>query len=129
MKRTLIVGIIALAIGLAGSALRVNAVEKDGAKKVLRHLVLFKFADEGSAKTVSEALAALDDKIDVIQDFEWGTNVSKEGLDKGLTHAFTFTFERQEDLDAYIVHEAHKAFVAGLDGKVTDVCVVDYWTN
>ncbi|MBX3176344.1 MAG: Dabb family protein [Candidatus Hydrogenedentes bacterium] len=129
MKRTLVVGMALVALGLSVAAVRVNAVEKEEDVKVLRHIVMFKYADEASAKAISEAFVALKQEIDLIKDFEWGTNVSKEGLDKGLTHAYTLTFHSQEDLDAYIVHEAHKAFVAKLDGKVTDVCVFDYWAQ
>lgn len=130
MKRILAVALVAIVLGISAVALKGNAVDAAATpKKVLRHIVLFKFTDDASAKEVSEALAALEGKIDVIKGFEWGTNVSKEGLDKGLTHGFTFTFQTQEDLDTYIAHEAHKAFVASLDGKVADVCVFDYWTD
>ena len=130
MKRILAAGFLAIAVGLAGSALRVNAVEKEDApEKVLRHIVMFKFTSDEAAKEVSEAFVGLEEEIDLIKDFEWGPNVSKEGLDKGLTHGFTLTFHSQEDLDAYIVHAAHKDFVSKLDGKVSDVCVFDYWAQ
>lgn len=129
MKRMLAVGIVALVAGLAIAALQVNAAQKDDDNKVLRHVVLFKFTDEESAKSVSKDLAALEDKIDAIKDLEWGTNVSEQGLNKGLTHAFTITFENQEGLEAYDVHPAHKALVASLEGKVADICVIDYWAQ
>jgi hypothetical protein len=129
MKRLLLVSSLALIACLAGNVLRASAVEKKEAVKELRHIVMFKFSSEEAAKEVSEAFVNLEKEIDLIKGFEWGTNVSKENLDKGLTHAFTLTFHSQEDLDAYIVHEAHKGFVAKLDGKVADVCVFDYWTS
>jgi len=129
MKRLAIAVMVAMIIGVSGMMLKSGSVDAvEAPKKVLRHIVLFKFSDEESAKRITEAFVALEDQIDLIKDFEWGTNVSKEGLDKGLTHGFTLTFHSQADLDAYIVHEAHKGFVAGLDGKVADVCVFDYWT-
>jgi hypothetical protein len=106
--------------------------KSEDAVKVLRHIVLFKFKDTAPAEDVQkivDAFVALEGKIDLIADFEWGTNVSKENLDKGLTHGFNLTFKTQEDLDAYIVHPDHKAFVALLDGVLEDVCVFDYWTN
>lgn len=129
MKRLLLVSSLALIACLAGTVLRASAVEKKEAVKELRHIVMFKFSSEEAAKEVSEAFVGLEKEIDLIKGFEWGTNVSKENLDKGLTHAFTLTFHSQEDLDAYIVHEAHKGFVAKLGDKVADVCVFDYWTN
>lgn len=129
MKRLLLVSSLALIACLAGTVLRASAVEKKEAVKELRHIVMFKFSSEEAAKEISEAFVNLEKEIDLIKGFEWGTNVSNENLDKGLTHAFTLTFHSQEDLDAYIVHEAHKGFVAKLGDKVADVCVFDYWTN
>ena len=129
MKRLLIVSSLALIACLAGTVLRASAVEKKEAVKELRHIVMFKFSSEDAAREVSEAFVNLESEIDLIKGLEWGTNVSKEKLDKGLTHAFTLTFHSQEDLDAYIVHPAHKAFAGGLDGKVVDVCVFDYWAK
>lgn len=129
MKRLLLVSSLALIACLAGTVLRASAVEKKESVKELRHIVMFKFSSEEAAKEISEAFVNLETEIDLIKGFEWGTNVSKENLDKGLTHAFTLTFHSQEDLDAYIVHEAHKRFVANLGDKVADVCVFDYWTN
>ena len=132
MKRFVFVAAFAAIIGLAVSGLGVNAVEKKESGKVLRHIVMFKFEDSASKEDVQkivDAFVALEAKIDVIADFEWGTNVSKEKLDKGLTHAFTLTYKSQEDLDAYIVHPAHKDFVKLLPGTMADVCVFDYWAQ
>lgn len=131
MKKVLAIGVVALAVVLAGSFSRAAAEKAEG-KKELRHIVMFKFADsagEAGTKEIVDALVALKDKIDLIKGLEWGTNVSKEKLDKGLTHIFTLTFDSQEDLDAYIVHPAHKAFVGILGDRIADVCVVDYWAQ
>lgn len=129
MKNLLIVSCIALVACLAGSVLRASAVEEKASVKELRHIVMFKYSSEEAAKEVSAAFVNLKNEIDLIKGFEWGTNVSKENLDKGLTHAYTLTFHSQEDLDAYIVHPAHKAFAGNLGNKVTDVCVFDYWAQ
>jgi len=132
MKRIAILCGLAVAVGLLASTLAVNAAEKKESEKVLRHIVLFKFEESTAADDVQkivDAFVALEDKIALIADFEWGTNVSKENLDKGLTHGFTLSFKSQEDLDAYIVHPDHKAFVSMLDGKLADVCVFDYWAS
>ncbi len=98
----------------------------------LRHVVLLKFKDESSAqdiKKVEDAFVALADKIPLIKDFEWGTNNSPEGLDKGLTHCFFVTFESEADRDAYLPHPEHQAFVEGLKPHLADVTVVDYWAK
>lgn len=100
--------------------------------KVLRHVVLFKFKDSASQNdiaTVEKAFAALANKIELIKDFEWGTNNSPEGLDQGLTHCFLVTFASEEDRDAYLVHPDHKAFVTILRPHLDKATVVDYWTR
>jgi len=100
--------------------------------KVLRHVVLFKFkedATEADITEVEEAFAALPDKIPAIEDFEWGTDVSTEGLSKGFTHCFFVTFADEAGRDAYLPHPAHKAFVEVLQPHLDDVLVVDYWAG
>ena len=71
--------------------------------KLLRHVVLFKFADTASrenVKKVEDAFAALPAKISLIKDYEWGTNSSPENLNNGLTHCFFVTFASNKDRDA-----------------------------
>ncbi|MGB1128761.1 MAG: Dabb family protein, partial [Haloferula sp.] len=75
---------------------------------------------------LEKAFAALPEKIDTITDFEWGTNVSPEGHDKGFTHCFLVTFKDKAGLEVYLPHPAHKAFVELLKPLMEDVTVVDY---
>jgi hypothetical protein len=109
-----------------GMALSAAAADK------LQHVVCFKFkgtASKQDIQKVEDAFKALKKKIPQIKAFEWGTNVSKEGHDKGFTHCFTLTFKSEQDRDAYIVHPDHKAF-GGLVGPVLeDVFVIDYWSR
>jgi hypothetical protein len=94
-----------------------------------RHIVLFKFKDDAPAAEivkVEKAFAALKSRIDVIQDYEWGTNVSPEGKADGFTHCFFVTFKNKAGLEAYLPHPEHKKFVAGLKGLIDKVLVVDY---
>jgi hypothetical protein len=98
--------------------------------RALRHVVLFKFKDEATPEqiqTVVDAFRALPSKIDVIQDFEWGTNVSPEPHSQGLTHAFLLTFKSEADRDAYLPHPAHKEFGRTVGPVLDKVTVVDYW--
>ncbi len=99
---------------------------------LLRHVVLFKFK-EGTApekiKEIEDAFAALPSKISEIAAYEWGTNNSPEGLNKGLTHCFFVTFNSEEGRAAYLPHPDHKAFVELLSPHLEDVTVVDYWTK
>jgi hypothetical protein len=101
-------------------------------KKVLRHVVFFKFkagTSEERLKTITDAFAALPKKIDAIRDFEWGTDVGVEGLSKGFTHCFFVTFADEAGRDAYLPHPAHKEFVDLVKPHLEDVCVVDYWVR
>ena len=77
-------------------------------------------------KKVEEAFQALKGKIPQIVALEWGTNVSKEKLDKGFTHCFLLTFKNEQDRDAYIVHPDHKAFGKIVGPVLDDVFVIDF---
>jgi len=95
----------------------------------LRHVVFFKFK-EGTTpeklKEITDAFGELPKKIDVIRDFEWGTDVSVENLSKGFSHCFFVTFDDEKGRDTYLPHPAHKAFVDIVKPHLDDVCVVDY---
>jgi hypothetical protein len=98
----------------------------------LRHVVLFAFKNSASAEQVNAVVAGfgkLQDAIPGIAAYEWGTNVSPEGLNDGFTHCFTLTFAKAEDRDAYLVHTAHQAFVATLGACLERSLVLDYWAN
>jgi hypothetical protein len=95
----------------------------------VRHVVHFKFkadADKAQVAKVVEEFAALQKKITVIESFEWGTDVSPEGLGKGYTHCWFLSFKNAADRDAYLVHPDHKAFVTILKPVLEDALVVDY---
>jgi hypothetical protein len=99
---------------------------------VLRHVVLFGFKETASPEDVQkvvDAFKALPSQISEIKGFEWGTNSSPEGLNQGLTHAFTLTFHSDADRDAYLPHPAHKAFGEVIGSSLDKVTVVDYWTK
>jgi len=98
----------------------------------LRHVVLFAFKNTATADQVNAVVAdfgKLKDAIPGIAAYEWGTNVSPEGLNDDFTHCFTLTFTRAEDRDAYLVHAAHQNFVATLGACLEKSLVVDYWAK
>ncbi len=99
-------------------------------QSVLRHVVLFQFKEGTPVENVREienAFRGLPGKIDVIQDFEWGTDVSVEGKTEGFTHCFFVTFASEADRYAYLPHPDHTAFGAVLRPHLEKVLVVDYW--
>ena len=111
---------------LALAMLTLSALAADGP---IRHVVHFKFkadADKALVAKVVEEFAALKGKIPVVEALESGTNVSAEGRDKGFTHCWIATFKNAADRDAYLVHPAHKAFVALLGPVLDDALVIDF---
>lgn len=111
---------------LALSAAPLEAGEHTGH---FRHAVFFKFKADTSAEEVAaieKAFAELATKIDTIIDYEWGPSESVEGLNDGFTHCFLVTFKDKKGLEAYLPHEAHKAFVTLLKPKLEKAFVFDY---
>lgn len=106
--------------------------QKAASSPQLRHVVMFGWkpgTDTAHIHKVVNAFRDLPAKIDLIKRFEWGVNNSPEGLNQGLTHCFFLTFHSEADRDAYIVHPAHKAFVALLNPAPDKVTVLDYWAH
>jgi len=96
---------------------------------VVRHVVLFKFKDGATpeqVRAIEEGFAELPGKIDVIRDFEWGTDMSTENLAQGYTHCFVVTFEDAAGRDAYVPHAAHKEFVKLLGPHLDKALVIDF---
>ncbi|MDG1278004.1 MAG: Dabb family protein [Algoriphagus sp.] len=99
---------------------------------VLRHVVYFSFKEsssEAEIQSVVDAFRNLQNEIDGIESFEWGVNSSPEGINQGLTHAFTLTFYSDAARDAYLPHPSHKAFGEILGPHLDKVMVLDYWTR
>jgi hypothetical protein len=95
----------------------------------VRHVVHFKFSTEATAEQIQRVVdefAKLPSKIDLIESFEWGTNSSPEGLDKGFTHCWVISFRTSKDRDAYLKHPEHDAFVKIAKPILADVHVVDF---
>ena len=100
--------------------------------QVMRHVVLLKFkegTDAADVRKIENAFRALPSKVDAIYDFEWGTDVSIEGRQKGFTHCFFVSFLSEADRAIYIPHPAHKEFGALLGPHLEDVLVIDYWAR
>ena len=136
MQRTIGAAILSALLAVTTMSLlnsaQTSAQPKEAPRKVLRHVVLFKFKEgttKEQVKAIETAFGGLPGKIDTIRDFEWGTDVSPEGKSKGFTHCFFVTFADEKGRDVYLPHAAHKEFVKLVGPNVEDVCVVDYWTQ
>jgi len=94
-----------------------------------RHVVFFKFKDSATPEQVQgieKDFIALAKKIDTVEGFEWGTNVSPENLNDGFTHCFFVTFANKAGLETYLPHPEHETFVGKLKPILDKVCVLDY---
>jgi quinol monooxygenase YgiN len=111
------------------SLLFISFASASEGKGQLRHVVMFKFKADAKAEQIANIekhFATLPEKIDTIIDFEWGTNVSTENKNDGLTHCFFVSFKDQAGLDVYSPHPAHQAFVKELLPILDKVVVIDY---
>lgn len=98
----------------------------------LRHIVIMQFKDgtsDAELATITRRFLELQGLIPGIEDFEFGSNNSPEGLSIGLTHCFTLTFGSFAARDAYLPHPDHKAFAEWVGTWVEQVVVVDYWAH
>jgi quinol monooxygenase YgiN len=114
-------------LGLALALMLTSTLQAEDAP--YRHVVFFKFKDSATAEQVAgieQAFIELSRKVDTVKGFEWGTNVSPEGLNDGFTHCFLVTFKDRAGLEVYLPHPAHEAFVGELKPLLDRVCVVDY---
>lgn len=95
----------------------------------LRHVVFIKFqptATPADIAAVENGMHDLADEVDEVEAFEWGTEVTGRGLNKGFTHGAIFTFADQEALSVYLKHPAHLHLVESMQPYVAELFVFDY---
>ena len=136
MHRTLALLLLALTVGAcAPAAARARPSASRAAAALpptaVRHVVVFKYragATPEQIRQVTQAFAALKDRIPGILAFEHGVNDSPEGLNQGFTHVHLLTFASPAARDAYLPHPEHQAFgrLLGALGVVEGAFVVDY---
>jgi hypothetical protein len=132
-RTALAAGLLALAastgVGCATTKSKSKSAADAAATGKVRHVVLLQFKEGTTAEDIAKverAFAALPGKIPQIRKFEWGTDMSPEGLAAGHTHCFLLTFDTPADRDAYLPHPAHAAFVDVLKPHLEKATVVDY---
>ena len=115
-----------IALFLAIALLSSSAFAADGP---IRHVVHFKFKSDATPeqiKKITDGFAELKTNIPEVESIEWGKNASPEGLSKGFDYCWIVSFKNAKDRDAYLVHPAHKAFVAILKPVLDEALVVDF---
>ena len=121
---------IICAMVLSAFSITVSAADGDNAGKTLVHVVTLKFKEGTAAdviKKIQDEFRALKTKVPEVVTYMGGTNVSKEGKNKGFTHCSVLTFKSEKDLDTYVASAAHQEFVKLLKESIDDVVVVDFW--
>ncbi len=91
------------------------------------HIVMFKFKDENKALNIAKVkdkLENLEKSIDVLKTIEVGINFNES--DRAMDLSLYSTFESEEDLKIYAVHEEHLKVVAFIKEVTTESKVVDY---
>jgi sialate O-acetylesterase len=93
----------------------------------VHHLVFFKYKDGADLAKIGAAFAELPRKIPGLETFQAGENAAdSQELSRGFTHAYVLTFVNGDARDDYIVHPAHKDFVALVGPALEGVQVVDF---
>jgi hypothetical protein len=129
MKKILMFSALAMILGFSMAAERKSNPTNE---RKLQHVVAFKFKESVTAEQIKEverAFSALQSRIPLIAAFEWGTNNSPEGHDKGFTHCFILTFNSEKDRDGYLPHPEHKKFGSLVGPLLADVFVIDFWAQ
>jgi hypothetical protein len=98
---------------------------------MIKHIVMWKLREEAEGGTAAEnaakmktMLEALQDRIDVLEKIEVGTDVFASAPECDVV--LYSEFKTRADLDAYQVHPEHQACVAFVKKVVSDRRVVDY---
>lgn len=132
MKKNTWLIVLALIATLGLASFHFTNHDMTKTKKMLRHVVMFKFKDSATpeqVKMVEDAFRKLPSEIKEIKGYEWGTNNSPEPHSQGFTHCFFLSFDDEKGREVYLPHPAHKAFGKTLGPYLDKVLVVDYWTQ
>ena len=91
------------------------------------HIVMFKFKDENkesNIEMVKEKLNQLVDKIDGLKSMEVGVNFNES--DRAFDLSLYSTFDSEEELKKYAVHDEHLKVVDIIKNVTLESKVVDY---
>ena len=91
------------------------------------HIVMFQFKEENKVLNIAKVqdkLEKLESKIDVLKTMEVGINFNES--QRAMDLSLYSTFETQEDLEAYAVHEEHLKVVEFIKEVTLESKVVDY---
>jgi len=132
MKNARVAWAVAAVAILAGALNAGPAVWAKAANPALgkvRHVVLYAYKPE----TTQEQQAAIADRsrelisqIPLIEDLEWGTDLSEGTRAQGYTHCLLMTFASYDAVKEYAAHPAHVEFLDLAKPHLAKLLVVDY---
>jgi len=96
-------------------------------EKMIVHIVMFKFKEEGKADNIVKTERMLNDlvnHIDGLLSMEVGIDFN--GSERAMDLVLTSTFETVEDLKVYATHPAHLEVVKFIREVTLESKVVDY---
>ena len=96
---------------------------------MVRHILLIKLKSSVSTvqlKELRERFYQLQDKIDGINNIEWGLNNNQEDKNQGYTHAVVMTFIDVFARDNYLRNPEHEMFKFYFEPLLEDIIVFDY---
>ena len=91
------------------------------------HIVMFRFKDENKALNIAKVkdrLESLEKSINVLRSIEVGINFNES--DRTMDLSLYSTFESEEDLKTYAMHEAHLKVLSLIKEVTIESKVVDY---
>lgn len=126
----LLAGVLIAGCSVPGQQ-RITDIE-GGPDRILRHVVLINFNDSATGDDIAKVEAAfrmIAVRIEAVEGYEWGTNVSPEDVNRGYTHCFLLTFTSERNRDTYLNHPLHQDFGNILGPYLEQVLVIDYWAK
>jgi hypothetical protein len=95
---------------------------------MFHHVVFFKVkqGSRANAELVRDALESMRGKIEALKHLEIGVDLLR--TDRSWDVCLITRFDSRADMEAYLVHPAHKAAVAMLNEARESTCAVDWET-
>lgn len=96
---------------------------------MIRHILLIKFKEDADPQQIDILKGLFLDmtqKVDGVEDVEWGENNSPEHKNQGYTHSVVMTFSDEAGRENYLPHPEHNALKVVFRPLIDNVIVFDY---
>jgi hypothetical protein len=96
---------------------------------MIRHILFISFSDDATEEQIDKirfTFLQIKEKVDGIENVEWGINDSQEGKNRGFTHCVLMTFSDEQARQRYLPHPAHEKLKIIFRPVLRDILVLDY---